>query len=150
MLLLLCLSSVSAVSQLERVLSSEQRRSDFMPRDDSLSFDRPTSACLLGTALLSALGAAAKDTLEGNNLRAFLAEVRGRRGASIWGRVGFWGGRGVECGPWSLLAEWLAARAPCVIPGNGVHAPWQQRAAFSSSVGLARGCMAEAMQLFAC
>lgn len=92
MLLLLCLSSVSAVSQLERVLSSEQRRSDFMPRDDSLSFDRPTSACLLGTALLSALGAAAKDTLEGNNLRAFLAEVRGRRGASIWGRVGFWGG----------------------------------------------------------
>jgi hypothetical protein len=30
----------------------------------------------LGTALLSALGAAAKDTLEGINLRAFLAEVR--------------------------------------------------------------------------
>lgn len=62
--------------QLERVLGSEQRRSDFMPRDDALSFDRPTPACLLGTALLSALGAAAKDTLEGNNLRAFLAEVR--------------------------------------------------------------------------
>jgi hypothetical protein len=62
--------------QLERVLGSEQRRSDFMPRDDALRFDQPTSACLLGTALLSALGAAAKDTLEGNNLRAFLAEVR--------------------------------------------------------------------------
>lgn len=46
-----------------------------MPRDDALSFDRPTSACLLGTALLSALGAAAKDTLEGNNLKAFLTEV---------------------------------------------------------------------------
>ena len=61
--------------QLERVLGSEQRRSDFMPRDDVLSFDRPTSACLLGTALLSALGAAAQETLEGNNLRAFLAEV---------------------------------------------------------------------------
>lgn len=67
-----------------------------MPRDDSLSFDRPTSACLLGTALLSALGAAAKDTLEGNNLRAFLAEVRRRRGMSILGVcVVFWG-RGVE------------------------------------------------------
>jgi len=63
--------------QLERVLGSEQRRSDFMPRDDVLSFDRPTSACLLGTALLSALGGAAKDTLEGNNQRLFLTEVRG-------------------------------------------------------------------------
>jgi hypothetical protein len=57
------------------MLSSQQRRADFMPRDDALSFDRPTSACLLGTALLSALGAAAKDTLEGNNLKAFLTEV---------------------------------------------------------------------------
>jgi hypothetical protein len=75
-ILLLCVSCVlRLLSQLERVLSSEQRRSDFMPRDDALSFDRPTSACLLGTALLSALGGAAKDTLDGNNLRAFLAEV---------------------------------------------------------------------------
>lgn len=73
------------LSQLERVLSSEQRRSDFMPRDDALSFDRPTSACLLGTALLSALGAAAKDTLEGNNLQAFLAEVRRPQGREHMG-----------------------------------------------------------------
>lgn len=71
-----CLDAFMA--ELERVLSSEQRRSDFMPRDDTLSFDRPTSACLLGTALLSALGGAAKDTLDGNNLRAFLAEVARR------------------------------------------------------------------------
>lgn len=72
----LCWSaSLMCALQLERVLGSEQRRSDFMPRDDVLSFDRPTSACLLGTALLSALGSAAKETLEGNNLRAFLAEV---------------------------------------------------------------------------
>lgn len=68
--------SVLLVLQLERVLSSEQRRPDFMPRDDALSFDRPTSACLLGTALLAALGSAAKDTLDGNNLRLFLTEVR--------------------------------------------------------------------------
>lgn len=77
--------------QLERVLGSEQRRSDFMPRDDVLSFDRPTSACLLGTALLSALGAAAKDTLGGNNQRLFLTEVerdwRARAGPT-WGRDG--------------------------------------------------------------
>lgn len=76
-LLLFLYCCITAVPlQLERVLGNEQRRSDFMPRDDALSFDRPTSACLLGTALLSALGAATKDTLEGNNLHALLAEVR--------------------------------------------------------------------------
>ena len=73
---LLCLFSTLHHLQLERVLGSEQRRSDFTPRDDALSFDRPTSACLLGTALLAALGAAAKGALGGNNLRLFLAEVR--------------------------------------------------------------------------
>ncbi|KIY95316.1 Exocyst complex component 5 [Monoraphidium neglectum] len=66
------------ITQLERVLYSEQRRADFVPRDDALSFDRPTSACLMGTGMLSALGAAAHDTLEGPNLTALLSEV-GRR-----------------------------------------------------------------------
>jgi hypothetical protein len=66
------------------VLLSEQRRSDFLPREsggqrggqhDALSFDRPTAACLLGTALLSALRSAASDTLQGANRSQFLAEV---------------------------------------------------------------------------
>jgi hypothetical protein len=67
--------------QMERVLASEQRRSDFLPRDDALSFDKPTAACLLGTALLAALRDAAGATLEGPNRKHFLTEVgRGLRG----------------------------------------------------------------------
>jgi len=66
---------ICCANQLERLLSSEQRRSDFLPRDDELTFDRPTSACLLGTALLGALGQAAQETLDGTNLKHFLAEV---------------------------------------------------------------------------
>jgi hypothetical protein len=61
--------------QMERVLTSEQRRSDFTPRDDVLSFDKPTAACLLGTALLAALRDAAGATLEGPNRKHFLTEV---------------------------------------------------------------------------
>lgn len=61
---------------MERALSSEQRRSDFLPRDDALSFDKPTSACLLGTALLVAMRDAVQGTLEDANKQAFLAEVR--------------------------------------------------------------------------
>jgi hypothetical protein len=61
--------------QMERVLTSEQRRSDFTPRDDALSFDKPTAACLLGTALLAALRDAASATLEGPNRKHFLTEV---------------------------------------------------------------------------
>eukprot|EP00775_Hariotina_reticulata_P013513 gene13513-13638_t len=68
----------ATISQLDRLLSSEQRRSDFLPRDDELTFDRPTAACLLGTALLAALGQAAQETLDGTNLRQFLAEVARR------------------------------------------------------------------------
>jgi hypothetical protein len=60
---------------MERVLTSEQRRSDFTPRDDALSFDKPTAACLLGTALLAALRDAAGATLEGPNRKHFLTEV---------------------------------------------------------------------------
>jgi hypothetical protein len=61
--------------QMERVLASEQRRSDFTPRDEALSFDKPTAACLLGTALLAALRDAAGATLEGPNRKHFLTEV---------------------------------------------------------------------------
>jgi hypothetical protein len=46
-----------------------------VPRDDALSFDRPTPACLMGTGMLGALGAAARGTLEGPNLTAVLSEV---------------------------------------------------------------------------
>lgn len=62
-------------TQFERVLYSEQRRSDFQPRDDELSFDKPTAACLLGTGMLAALGGAARVALEGPNLTALLSEV---------------------------------------------------------------------------
>ena len=59
------------------MLATEQRRSDFAPRDDAaLSFDRPTGAAMMACALLRALEAAARDTLEGPNLGSFLAEVR--------------------------------------------------------------------------
>ena len=61
---------------MERALSSEQWRSDFLPRDDAVSFDKPTSACLLGTALLVALRDAVEGTLEDANKQAFLAEVK--------------------------------------------------------------------------
>jgi hypothetical protein len=70
------------------VLYSEQRRADFVPREDALSFDRPTAACLMGTGMLAALGAAARDTLEGPNLAALLAEAR-RAGGPGRGRRGF-------------------------------------------------------------
>lgn len=62
---------------MERVLASEQRRGDFT--GDDLSFDRPTSACLLGSALLAALAAAARGCLDGANLQEFLAEVHSAR-----------------------------------------------------------------------
>ncbi len=61
--------------QLEKALSSEQRRSDFTPRDDAVSFNKPTGACMLATAMLGALNRAARDCLEGSNLSSFLAEV---------------------------------------------------------------------------
>ncbi|WIA33366.1 hypothetical protein OEZ86_006503 [Tetradesmus obliquus] len=66
------------MTQMERALTSEQRRSDFTPRDDVLSFDQPTAACLLGTALLAALRDAAGATLEGPNRKHFLTEVSRR------------------------------------------------------------------------
>ncbi|KAF8067429.1 SEC10a [Scenedesmus sp. PABB004] len=69
--------------QLERVLGGEQRKADFMPRDSAVSFDKPTSACLLGTALLAALGSSARDTLAGANRRAFLTEVSRRTHALL-------------------------------------------------------------------
>lgn len=62
--------------QIERVLYNEQRQRDFTPRDDALSFDKPTGACMMATAMLHALGAAANDTLESSNLQSFAAEVR--------------------------------------------------------------------------
>jgi hypothetical protein len=62
---------------MERVLYSEQRRGDFLPADSDLSFDRPTPAAMMGTALLAALAGAARATLEPPNLAPFLAEVRG-------------------------------------------------------------------------
>ncbi len=60
---------------MDRLLFSEQRRSDFTPRDDAVNFDKPTPACLLGTALLVALRDAVLGTLEGSNRQAYMAEV---------------------------------------------------------------------------
>lgn len=66
-------------AQVDKVLRSEQKRSDFAPRDDaSATFDRATPACVLVTAMLSALHAAARDSLAGANLASVLLEVGGR------------------------------------------------------------------------
>ncbi len=63
------------IVQMERVLASEQKRTDFAPVDDAVSFDRPTGACMMATAMLTALSAAAEDCLDGSSLASFHAEV---------------------------------------------------------------------------
>jgi hypothetical protein len=62
--------------QVDKVLYSEQRKADFLPKDTSaIAFDKPTAACLMVTAMLAALRSAACDSLSGANLSSFLEEV---------------------------------------------------------------------------
>lgn len=67
-----CLSAV----QMDRTLTSEQKRIDFRPPEDlPPPLDRPTDACLFATTLLSAAAKAVQDTLQGSNGSAFVSEV---------------------------------------------------------------------------
>lgn len=62
--------------QVDKTLASEQKRSDFQPRDDgAVSLDRPTDACTLVIALLRAVQQVATQNLHAGNLSSFLAEV---------------------------------------------------------------------------
>ena len=64
--------------QLDRTLTSDQKRLDFRPPEDvAPPLDRPTEACQLATALLTALSSSAPQTLQGSNLTAFSGEARG-------------------------------------------------------------------------
>ena len=66
--------------QAERTLAAEQRKADFRPPEDGPPppLDRPTGACVLVAALLSALLRISSSHLQGSNLAAFDAEARHR------------------------------------------------------------------------
>ena len=65
------------VRQAERTLAAEQRKADFRPPEDGPPppLDRPTDACALVSALLSALLRISATHLQGSNLAAFDAEA---------------------------------------------------------------------------
>ncbi|KAK9916806.1 hypothetical protein WJX75_007279 [Coccomyxa subellipsoidea] len=70
----------SFFQQADRTLVAEQRRTDFRPPEDGDAppLDRPTEACALVAALLSALLRLAAQSLQASNLASFDTEV-GRR-----------------------------------------------------------------------
>ena len=62
--------------QMDRTLSSEQKRIDFRPPEDlPPPLDKPTDACLFATALLTAAAKSAQQALQGSNSSAFTSEV---------------------------------------------------------------------------
>ena len=62
--------------QLDRTLTSEQKRIDFRPPEDlPPPLDKPTDACLFATALLTIAAKAVQQTLQGSNSIAFTTEV---------------------------------------------------------------------------
>ena len=66
--------------QMDRTLSSEQKRIDFRPPEDlPAPLDRPTDACLFATALLTAAAKSAQQALQGSNGSAFTSEVSQHR-----------------------------------------------------------------------
>ena len=66
--------------QMDRTLTSEQKRIDFRPPEDlPPPLDKPTDACLFATTLLSAAAKAVQQTLQGTNGSAFVSEVTSRR-----------------------------------------------------------------------
>lgn len=65
-----------SVVQFDRTLNLEQKRIDFRPPEDlPPPLDRPTDACLFGTALLTAAAKAVQQVLRGSNCAAVLTEV---------------------------------------------------------------------------
>ncbi|KAI8464865.1 MAG: exocyst complex component Sec10-domain-containing protein [Monoraphidium minutum] len=120
------------VSQLERVLYTEQRKSDFVPKDEALSFDRPTPACMLGTSMLSALGAAGRDTLDGPNLAAVLSEVGRRTHAVLVTHMGRYAYSPTGALKWKKdVAEYAEA-----LRGYGVPAVDEEMAALEQLVNV--------------
>ncbi len=65
-------------AQADRTLVAEQRRTDFRPPEDgdTPQLDRPTEACALVAALLSALLRLAAQSLQASNLASFDTEAR--------------------------------------------------------------------------
>ena len=62
--------------QMDRTLTTEQKRIDFRPPEDlPPPLDRPTDACLFATALLTAAAKAVQQALQGSNGAAFTSEV---------------------------------------------------------------------------
>ena len=71
-----CLFQGLRIVQMDRTLTSEQKRIDFRPPEDlPPPLDRPTDACLFATTLLSAAAKAVQETLQGTNGSAFVSEV---------------------------------------------------------------------------
>ena len=64
---------------------AEQRKTDFRPPEDGEPppLDRPTGACVLVAALLSALLRLAAQHLQASNLASFDTEVRGTAHAPV-------------------------------------------------------------------
>lgn len=78
-------------AQADRTLATEQRRTDFRPPEDGDAppLDRPTEACSLVAALLSALLRLAAQHLQASNLASFDTEARARSSLpSYHSRVG--------------------------------------------------------------
>ncbi|KAJ6686509.1 SEC10 [Salix purpurea] len=72
-----CIETVMA--EVERLLSAEQKATDYRSPDDGMAPDhRPTNACTRGVAYLSRVLEAAFTALEGLNKQAFLTELGNR------------------------------------------------------------------------
>ncbi|CAL4911040.1 unnamed protein product [Urochloa decumbens] len=75
--LLLCIDTV--MSEVERLLSSEQKATDYRSPDDGAAPDhRPTNACIRIVAYLSRVLEVAFNSLEGLNKQSFLTELGNR------------------------------------------------------------------------
>jgi hypothetical protein len=69
-----CLDAVEV--HLSRILTSEQRKADFLPAaEDTDKLDRPTWACQMVVAVVKALMLEAQEQLRSEPASAFLAEV---------------------------------------------------------------------------
>ena len=68
------------VSQIGRVLSAEQKRTDFQPSEDAvMQLDQPTLPCAIVSGVMSQVGADAKRHLFASSRVSFLTEVSIRR-----------------------------------------------------------------------
>ncbi|DBB07800.1 TPA: hypothetical protein ACH3X3_009214 [Trebouxia sp. C0006] len=71
-------------AQVDRTLTTEQKRIDFRPPEDlPPPLDRPTDACLFATSLLTTAAKAVQQLLHGTNSSAFTSELAHRMGALL-------------------------------------------------------------------